>query len=226
VVHAEDRTLAMVLGLLAERPRRVHFAHISEAVEIALIRDAKERGLPVTCEVAPHHLYLTEADVPRLGGFGVMKPPLRTGADVDALWANLAVVDMIATDHAPHTRAEKAGSPPPFGVPGLETSLPLMLTAVAAGRLTLDRLVELMATGPARVFGLPLDRASTILVDHADAWTLPDTGWQTKCDWTPFAGMPVQGRLRETVLRGTVVYRDGTVLAAPGSGRVLTRYEG
>ena len=82
------------------------------------------------------------------GGFGVMKPPLRTGADVDALWANLAVIDMIATDHAPHTRAEKAATPPPFGVPGLETALPLMLTAVAAGRLTLDRLVELMATAP------------------------------------------------------------------------------
>ena len=92
VVHAEDRTVALVLGLLAERPRRVHFAHVSQAVEIALIRDAKERGLPVTCEVAPHHLYLTAADVPRLGGFGVMKPPLRTSQDVDALWANLAVV--------------------------------------------------------------------------------------------------------------------------------------
>jgi carbamoyl-phosphate synthase/aspartate carbamoyltransferase/dihydroorotase len=224
VVHAEDRTLAMVLGLLAERPRRVHFAHVSEAVEIALIRDAKERGLPVTCEVAPHHLFLTEADVSRLGGWGVMKPPLRTGADVDALWANLAVVDLIATDHAPHTRAEKAGTPPPFGVPGLETALPLMLTAVADGRLSLDRLVELMATGPARVFGLPLAPTSTILVDPTDAWTFPDTGWQTKCDWSPFAGMRVRGRLRETVLRGQLAYRDGTVLAAPGSGRVLTQY--
>jgi carbamoyl-phosphate synthase/aspartate carbamoyltransferase/dihydroorotase len=225
VVHAEDRTLAMVLGLLAERPRRVHFAHVSEAVEIALIRDAKERGLPVTCEVAPHHLFLTEADVPSLGGFGVMKPPLRTGADVDALWANLAVVDLIATDHAPHTRAEKAQVPAPFGVPGLETALPLLLTAVAAGRLTLDRLVELMATAPARAFGLPLDPTSTILVDPAAAWTFPDTGWQTKCDWSPFAGMRVQGRLRETVLRGQIAYRDGAVLAAPGNGRVLTRYE-
>jgi carbamoyl-phosphate synthase/aspartate carbamoyltransferase/dihydroorotase len=155
-----------------------------------------------------------------------MKPPLRTGADVDALWANLDVVDMIATDHAPHTRAEKAATPAPFGVPGLETALPLMLTAVAAGRLTLDRLVELMATAPARVFGLTLDPTSTIGVDPADAWTLPATGWQTKCDWTPFAGMPVRGRLRETVLRGTVAYRDGTVLAAPGSGQVLTRYAG
>jgi carbamoyl-phosphate synthase/aspartate carbamoyltransferase/dihydroorotase len=224
VVHAEDRSVAMVLGLLAERPRRVHFAHVSQAVEIALIRDAKERGLPVTCEVAPHHLYLTADDVPRLGGFGVMKPPLRTGADVDALWANLAVVDIIATDHAPHTRAEKAAPAPPFGVPGLETALPLMLTAVAQGRLTLDRLVALLATTPARLFDLPLDPGSTILVDLTDRWTLPDTGWETRCDWSPFAGLTVQGRLRETVLRGQVAYADGAVRAAPGSGRVI-RFE-
>lgn len=221
VVHAEDRTVAMVLGLLVERPRRVHFAHVSQAVEIALIRAAKERGLPVTCEVAPHHLYLTEADVPRLGGRGVMKPPLGAGADVDALWANLAVVDIIATDHAPHTRAEKAADPPPFGVPGLETALPLMLTAVARGRLTLDRLVDLMATTPARLFGLRPDPQSTILVDPADRWTLPETGWQTRCDWSPFAGLPVQGRLRETVLHGQVAYAGGVVPAAPGTGRVL-----
>ena len=175
-------------------------------MEIALIRDAKERGLPVTCEVAPHHLFLTAADLSRLGAFGVMKPPLRAGADVDALWANLAVVDMIATDHAPHTRAEKAGESPPFGVPGLETALPLLLTADA----------------PARVFGLVPDPASTILVDTEARWVLPDHGWQTKCDWSPFAGMPVQGRLRETVLHGQVAYADGVVRAAPGSGRVLT----
>src|SRR6476469_6902043 len=98
-VHAEDRTLAMVLGLLPSTGRGVHFCHVSEKVEIELIRDAKERGLPVTCEVAPHHLYLTEEDVPRLEGFGIMKPPLKRGRDVDALWANLEVVDMIATDH-------------------------------------------------------------------------------------------------------------------------------
>jgi dihydroorotase-like cyclic amidohydrolase len=83
-----------------------------------------------------------------------------------------------------------------------------------------------MASGPARVFGLSLDPTSTILVDPADAWTFPDTGWQTKCDWTPFAGMRVQARLRETVLRGQVANRDGAVQAAPGSGRVLTRTEG
>src|SRR5204862_4353024 len=96
-----------------------------------------------------------EDDLPRLDGYGVMKPPLRKGRDVDALWANLDVIDIIATDHAPHTREEKLGDRPAFGVPGLETSLPLMLTAVHSGRLTLDRLVEMMYTAPARVFHIP-----------------------------------------------------------------------
>ncbi|HMA37519.1 MAG TPA: amidohydrolase family protein [Chloroflexia bacterium] len=221
LVHAEERTVAAVLGVLASQPRRVHFCHVSLGVEIQLIRAAKERGLPVTCEVAPHHLFLSDADLPRLGGYGMMKPPLRSGADVDALWRHLDAVDMIATDHAPHTRAEKEGAPPAYGVPGLQTALPLMLTAVAAGRLSLDRLVELLATAPRRVFGIPAQDATYIEVDPAAAWMIGDAEQYTKCGWTPFAGLPVRGRLLRVVLRGAEVVRDGTVQAAPGSGRVL-----
>jgi carbamoyl-phosphate synthase/aspartate carbamoyltransferase/dihydroorotase len=221
LVHAEERTVAAVLGLLAVHPRRVHFCHVSLGAEIELIRGAKARGIAVTCEVAPHHLFLSDADLPRLGPYGLMKPPLRTGADVDALWANLDAVDMIATDHAPHTRAEKEGPTPAYGVPGLQTALPLMLTAVAAGRLTLDRLVELMATTPHRVFGLPAPPDTYIEIDPAARWTIADAGQYTKCGWTPFAGMPVQGQVRRVVLRGAEVVRDGQVLATPGSGRVL-----
>ncbi len=129
IVHAEERTVAAVLGVVALRPRRVHFAHVSRAAEITLIREAKEAGLPVTCEVAPHHLFLSDADLPDLGPYGLMKPPLRTGADVDALWANLPVVDVIATDHAPHTRAEKE-----FGHPGLRRARPADGPAADADR--------------------------------------------------------------------------------------------
>jgi carbamoyl-phosphate synthase/aspartate carbamoyltransferase/dihydroorotase len=166
LVHAEDRTLAMVLGLIPSVGRGAHFCHVSERVEIELIRDAKERGLPVTCEVAPHHLFLTEEDVARLEGFGIMKPPLKRRTDVDALWANLNVIDMIATDHAPHTRNEKESEHPPFGVPGLETSLPLMLTAVHERRLSLDRMVEMMHTAPARIFRTPRQPGTYIEVDQ------------------------------------------------------------
>ncbi|MDQ2806524.1 MAG: amidohydrolase family protein [Chloroflexota bacterium] len=221
LVHAEERTVAAVLGLIALHPRRVHFCHVSLGSEIRLIHAAKERGLPVTCEVAPHHLFLSDADLPRLGAYGLMKPPLRTGADVDALWAHLVVIDMIATDHAPHTHADKAAATPAYGVPGLQTALPLMLTAVAAGRLTLDRLVELMATTPRRVFALPDPPATYVEIDPAAHWTLRNSDQYTRCGWTPFDGHAVQGQIRQVVLRGQDVVRDGTVLAAPGSGHVL-----
>jgi dihydroorotase-like cyclic amidohydrolase len=221
LVHAEDRTVAMVLGLIPSVGRGVHFCHISERVEIELIRDAKERGLPVTCEVAPHHLYLTEEDIPRLEGFGIMKPPLKSRADVDALWANLDVVDMIATDHAPHTISEKQGEPPPFGVPGLETSLPLMLTGVHDGRLSLDRLVELMYTAPACIFRTPAQPDTFIEVDTTQRRTIETAGLQTKCGWTPFEGMTVVGAVRSVTLRGNEAFRDGEISAQAGSGHLV-----
>jgi carbamoyl-phosphate synthase/aspartate carbamoyltransferase/dihydroorotase len=221
LVHAEDRTVAMVLGLVEHLRRSVHFCHVSRKVEIEMIRDAKERGLPVTCEVAPHHLFLTEDDVPRLGGFGVMKPPLRRRTDVDALWANLDAVDMIATDHAPHTVEEKQGEHPAFGIPGLETSLPLMLTAVHQGRLSLDRLVEMMHDAPARVFQTPPQPDTYIEVDTERRWTITTDAVQSKCGWTAFEGMSVVGAVRRVVLRGVTALEDGMVKAEPGPGRLV-----
>ena len=222
LVHAEDRTLAMVLGLLPSLGRGVHFCHVSGRVEIELIRDAKERGLPVTCEVAPHHLYLTEEDLPRLRGYGVMKPPLRRGTDVDAMWANLDVIDMIATDHAPHTIEEKSGASPAFGVPGLETSLPLMLTAVNRGKLTLDRLVEMMHTAPAHLFRLPAQPQTHIEIVMERKGTISAKGMESKSGWTPFEGMETHGALVSVTLRGQEVVRDGRILADRPIGQHVT----
>jgi len=219
-VHAEDRTLAMVLGLLPYTGRSVHICHVSQKVEIELIRDAKERGLPVTCEVTPHHLYLTEDDLPRLGGHGVMKPPLFRRRDVDALWANLDVIDMIATDHAPHTLEEKMGDPVPFGVPGLETSLPLMLAAVHEGRLSLDRLVELMHSAPARTFRTPVQPDTFIDIDPKAKWVISSRVLHTKSAWTPFEGMEVRGAVRSVTLRGQAVMRDGEIVSKPPTGEI------
>jgi dihydroorotase (multifunctional complex type) len=126
-------SVARAIALAEHFQRRVHICHVSTAQEIALIRDAKARGVPITCEVAPHHLFLTTEDEARLGGLGKMNPPLRAREDVAALWANLDVVDCIATDHAPHTLEEKRSPNPPAGVPGLETALPLMLDACRRG---------------------------------------------------------------------------------------------
>jgi dihydroorotase len=221
LVHAEDTTVAAVLGLIAVRPRRIHFCHISLAAEICEIRAAKERGLPVTCEVTPHHLFLSEEDGASLGSYGVMKPPLRSRADVDALWRNMDVIDMVSTDHAPHTGAEKQAVPAPYGVPGLETALPLMLEAVAADRLSLERVVDLMSEAPARIFDVPLDAGAEVEIDMKQSWQIDRRNLRTKCGWTPFDGMRVRGRVRRVRLRGRLALEGDEVLAAPGSGHIV-----
>lgn len=217
-VHAEGLMVPALAMLATITDTPVHLCHISRASEIAAIRAAKERGAPITCEVTPHHLWLTEDDGRRLGPLGMMRPPLASADDREALWANLDVVDCIATDHAPHTRAEKQSDSPPPGVPGLETTLPLLLTAMHEGRLSRERLIELTSTRPREIFTLPAQPDTYVEVDLEAEWTLPAAGWQTNVDWSPFAGMPVRGRVVRTVLRGKAVYADGNILAKAGTG--------
>ena len=221
-VHAEGLSAAMAIGLAQSFGRRLHLCHVSRAEEIALIRAAKEAGAALTCEVTPHHLFLTDADARRLGPYGAMRPPLAAASDVAALWSNLDVVDCIATDHAPHTRDEKEGSPAPPGLPGLETMLPLLLTAVSEGRLTLERLMELAYKAPRRIFGLPAQPDTLVQVEPGASYVLEADNLHTKCGWTPFAGMAVRGRVRKVVLRGQTAYKDGDIAVEPGYGRVVT----
>jgi dihydroorotase len=220
-VHAEGLSAAMAIGLARTFGRRLHLCHVSLAAEIALVRAAKAAGMNLSCEVTPHHLFLDEADAGRLGAYGRMKPPLAGAADVAALWANLDVVDYIASDHAPHTRAEKEGEAAPPGVPGLETTLPLLLTAVAEGRLSLERLVEMVHEAPRRIWGLSRQAETWVGVDPDARHTLGEVPLQTRCGWTPFAGMAVRGQVRRVVLRGRTAYRDGEVLAEPGYGQIV-----
>jgi carbamoyl-phosphate synthase/aspartate carbamoyltransferase/dihydroorotase len=210
-VHAEGWHLAAAIGIARLFGRPVHCCHVSRAVEIELIRRAKEHGDRVTCEVTPHHLFLTEDDARRLGPLGDMRPTLGTAADRDALWANLDVIDCVASDHAPHTLEEKRGAAPPPGVPGLETTLPLLLNAVHEDRLSLDRMVELLYGGPRSVYGLARQPDTSIEVDRVARHVLSGDALYTKCGWTPFEGMPVRGRLAEVTLRGKTVYVNGEV---------------
>jgi carbamoyl-phosphate synthase/aspartate carbamoyltransferase/dihydroorotase len=223
-MHAEGQSVAVGIGLAAAYRRSVHFCHISRRDEIELIAVAKQAGLPVTCEVTPHHLFLTDQDAARLGPLGDMRPRLGSQDDQDALWAHIAsTVDCVATDHAPHILAEKASATPPPGVAGLETALPLMLTAVQQGRLSLDRLVELMALNPRRIFGLPAQPDTNVAIDPEAHYTLANDRLHTRCGWTPFAGLAVQGLVRRVTLRGRVVYDVDRLdaLAPPGGGQVI-----
>ncbi|MFC1975162.1 amidohydrolase family protein [Chloroflexota bacterium] len=227
-MHAEGQSVAVGLGLAATYNRPVHFCHISRRAEIELIATAKQQGLPVTCEVTPHHLFMTQTHTELLGPLADMRPKLAPQEDVDALWDHLnTTIDCIATDHAPHTLAEKHSPDPPPGVAGLETSLPLMLTAVQQGRLTLERLVELMSTNPRRIFNLPEQPDTYIEVDDQARYSISNTELHSKCGWTPFDGVSVTGHVQRVVLRGEIVFdasRPGVqdrILAKPGSGQVL-----
>lgn len=212
--HAEGNSVAVGIGLAAIFFRPVHFCHISRKDEIELIAAAKASGLPVTCEVTPHHLFLSQNDLPRLGALGDMRPTLADPKDVEALWAHInTTIDCIATDHAPHTLQEKAGEKPPPGVPGLETALPLMLTAVSEKRLSLERMVELMAVNPRRIYNLPEQANTWIEVDPDARWEIQNEGLFTRCGWTPFAGQKVTGRVMKVVLRSQTVFENGKILS-------------
>lgn len=218
--HSEDRTLAAVLLMSALYDKPVHICHVSRREEILLIREAKERGLKVSCEVAPHHLFLTEEDIPNESpGLGDVRPRLATSIDREALWDNLDVIDCFATDHAPHTITEKQSTDPPPGFPGLETALYLFLTAVAEDKLSLDDVVSRMYTNPTRIFNLPEQKDTWIEIDPDLKWEVRAADTFTRCDWSPFEGWQVFGRLQRVVLRGKIAYQDGEVIAQPGSGR-------
>jgi carbamoyl-phosphate synthase/aspartate carbamoyltransferase/dihydroorotase len=226
-VHAEELMLPVCLALSQLYGAPLHIAHVSRRSEIELIHAAKERGFRVTCEVTPHHLFLSTDDLPRLGARGDMRPRLATPDDVAALWEHLDAVDLFATDHAPHTLAEKgigASEPPAAaapGVPGVETMLPLLLTAVHDGLLDLDDVVSRCIDHPRRIYGLPAQEDTWIEVDVDAAYELTNEKLKTRVGWTPFAGQRAHGRVERVVLRNQVVYEHGEVLARPGSGKVL-----
>ncbi|XP_065831143.1 multifunctional protein CAD-like isoform X2 [Oscarella lobularis] len=218
-VHAEERTLAAVLLLGSLFDRHVHVCHVARKEEIMIVRAAKEKGLKVTCEVCPHHLFLCTDDVDCLGeGVSQVRPRLSRKEDQDALWDNMDIIDCFATDHAPHTWEEKQSEKPPPGFPGLETMLPLLLTAVHDGRLTIEDLILRLHTNPRKIFCLPEQPDTYIEVDVDQRFVIPDAMPFSKCKWTPFRGMEVFGSVRRVVLRGTVAYIDGKILTEPGFG--------
>jgi len=243
VVHAESRSMAAAILFAAIYDRPIHIAHISSREEVLLIKAAKERGIKVTCEVCPHHLFLTQPppifsekmgeDVRRTGGGRLeVRPRLASQKDVDALWENLDIIDCFATDHAPHTLAEKDSETPPPGFPGLETILPLLLTAVSEGGhsarrvLTIDHIIEKMYTNPRRIFNLPEQPETWIEVDEDAEYEIRAAEQFTRCGWTPFEGWKVKGKVKKVVLRGKTAFEDGKILVEPGFGKNIRLLEG
>ena len=215
---AEDGCTSRDIDIVASTGGHLHVAHLSTAGGIEMVREAKARGLHVTCEVTPHHFTLTDEDVTRYGTHAKMNPPLRKASDVAALVAGIqeGVVDAIATDHAPHA-AELKSRPmaeAPFGITGLETALALGLRQlVHSGKITLGQLITLMSSKPARIINKPLGR---IRVGGAADLTLfnPDLEWTyhaaegcSKSRNSPFDGWVLRGAVTTTIVGGRVVFR-------------------
>ncbi len=213
---AEDVMVARNLALAELTGARLHLAHLSTAGSVRMVRDAKTRGIRVTAEACPHHFMLTEEACCGYNTHAKMNPPLRTGADVQAIKDGLrdGTIDVIATDHAPHAAQEKQQefAAAPNGIVGLETAWPLTLTLVEEGVLTLEAAVAKLTTEPARAFSLqkgtlaPGADADVAIADLHEGWEVDPARFRSKSRNTPFAGWKVKGRITTTIVGGRVVY--------------------
>ncbi|MBI3588158.1 dihydroorotase family protein [Candidatus Micrarchaeota archaeon] len=219
------------LAILGEaKGRHLHVCHASTGEEAGEIRKAKAGGLHVTAEAAPHHLFLTEDDARRLGNFAKVNPPLRSADDAAALRQALVegVIDCVASDHAPHLKAEKDGDywSAPSGMPGVETMLPLLINAAAKGELKLERIAEACCTSPSRIFALrhkgriEKGKDADFVLLTLDGTAVVDGGeMHSKCGWSAYDGMELRGGILQVYLRGKLVREGNFVVAAAGGGR-------
>lgn len=222
LLHAEEEKIKEVIQVIKETGKRAHICHISSAAELSYVMEAKEQGIPITCGVTPHHLFLSHDDEKYLGSHGMMKPVLKHKTDVEFLWKHLAAIDIVESDHAPHTMHEKEGETPHFGVPGLETTLPLLLTAVSQNRLTIVDVIRLCFEGSSQIFNITTDDQTLVFVDPYETYEIKNENLFTKCKWSPFNGWKVKGKVMEVKLRGETVFSNGDITALPGSGSIIS----
>ena len=214
--EVESRAIDRALKIQEGVGNKLHICHVSTKEGLELVRKAKGEGRPITCEVTPHHLFLDESAAESLGNFAKMNPSLKSKEDVEALWDGIGdgTVDLVATDHAPHTRAEKERPywDAPSGVPGIETMLPLLLNAVNNERLSLQRVAELCCRNPAKLYDLEskgkikagMD-ADLVLIDLEKEASVKNGTLKTKCNWSPFATWKLKGAVEKVFVAGKEV---------------------
>jgi len=236
--HSESVELKAVerlLNISAQTGVHLHFCHMTTEEGLKAVVEAKKSGRTVTCEVTPQHLLLSNDDYERYGLMLTMMPPLRGESHIEALWKGIADgwVDLLGSDHAPHALSEKsAGSvwDVKVGVPGLETTLPLMLTMVKKNRISLAHVVQLLSEKPAEIFNLK-DRgglaqgrkADLTVVDFNRKFRIDASEFQSKAKYSPFDGWEVQGRPVKTFVNGSLIMDEQEIVAKAGSGGVIRR---
>lgn len=221
IAHAEGEHVKNLIDLMVKckLKNRLHVAHVSSEKELNYAKEKKLKN--VTVEVTPHHLFMNENDLQTLGSLAEMKPRLKTEEDRKALWHGIrnGAVDTIATDHAPHLREEKEKADYPFGVPGVETMLPLLLDAFNKNMITLQKIMELCCQNPARIFRIKNKGflkegfdADLVIVDLEKRQAVRNDDLLTKCKWSPFEGKILKGWPVATIVNGNVVYENGEII--------------
>ena len=234
--EAEEVAIATVAQLARRIPSRVVIAHVSGLGALAEVARGRDAGAPLIAETCTQYLTLLESEVLEHAAFRKFTPPARAGGsdELDRMWEAVATgrIDYIATDHAPSTRAQKrAGSiwDVHFGLPGIDTTLSVLLDAAHSGRLTYERVAELYSQRPAEVYGLYPRKgtlevgadADLVVVDPTQTWKIRDQDIRSRAGWSPFAGRTLVGRAARTYLRGRLVADGDEVVAPPGCGRFV-----
>ena len=231
--EAEVQSIQRVVRLVKKSGVHVHFCHVSSKLGLEAVLTAKKIGLPITCEVTPHNLFLTSEQYKAHGNFALTVPPLRIRDDASALWYGLkkGFIDLIASDHAPHLFEEKnllsVWETKP-GVPGLETTLSLLLTKVNEGSLSFSELVKVTAEKPAKIFNLS-DRGSLkednwadfVIVDMKREYKINSSDFFSKAKYSPFDGLRVKGKAVKTFVNGIQIMDEGEIVSSPGFGKIF-----
>ncbi len=229
----EQKAIQRLLKLTEQIDVRLHFCHISTEGSLNMIMQAKKLGRKVTCEVTPNHLILSNDALKKYGQMVIMAPPLRSKTQVDALWKGIEdrVLDTVGSDHAPHAQSEKKSDNVwdiKVGVPGLETTLPLMVTLVRKNKLTLVKLIELLVEKPAQIFGLTglgsLERgkrADLTILDFNHQFRIDASKFKSKAQYSPYNGWEVYGKPMKTIVNGVLVFDEGEIIVKSGSGTIV-----
>lgn len=232
--EVEKRALKFVFDLNATIGTEIHICHVTTATGIALLRKAKKEGQQVSAEVTPHHLFLTSKELRTHGAFAKMLPPLRSPDDLSALWKGLidGTVETIATDHAPHTLSEKTCdfSEAANGIPGFETMLPLLFTALHEEKISLSKLVQVIAENPANFLRLskkgkikPGYDADLAIIDLHREQKIEARQFHSKAKFSPFDGREIKGLPTMTIVNGKVIMQEGQIMVPEGSGTIVKR---
>ncbi len=213
LMHAEGSLIELGISLSKTYHRRIHVCHIANRDDLDRIRKAKEQQVLITTGVTPHHLFLSANEGMKLKGYGLVMPPLVDEETQGYLWEGLRdrTIDLVESDHAPHTREEKESTTPYFGMPGLETTLGLMLLGVKQGKCSQEDVLRLLYDAPKKIFSIPDQSETFIECDPDHSYRVGSQGYQTKCAWSPFEGWELYGKVERVVLYGKTLVDEGVM---------------